>query len=100
MRFYGMSDQALFEMPARRFWLLHRSIDRIAAEETVRSAQVAAAAQNGESFTQFVADLRTQMGDVVKIDRAAKAMTAELDRQGLATLKALKPVGSSVSMEV
>jgi len=35
------------------------------------------------------------MGEVVKIDRAAEAMVSELDRAGLAALKAMRAVGSN-----
>ena len=95
MRFYGLSDQETISLPIARFWLLHRNTDRLAAEESIRTAQIGASMQSGEGFGQYMTVLRDQMGEVVKIDRAAEAMVSELDRAGLAALKAMRAVGSN-----
>ncbi len=96
MRFYGLSDEQVLQMPVRRFWLLHKNVDRIAAEEDIRVAAIAASVQSGESFNELMNGLRKQMGEVVIIDRISQAMTEKLDRVGLAMLKGMKKVGESV----
>ena len=83
-------------MPVTRFWLLSRTIDRIAAEEMIRSVQVAASVQSAEGFKDLMTQLNAQMGVVVEIDQKKKIMSEKLDRAGLAALKAMKPVGSVV----
>lgn len=95
MRFYGMSDRQLMEMPVTRFWLLNRSVDRIAAEESIRLAQVAGAVQSGDSYTTLMTALRSQMGKVMEIENLDQEQLVEgPDRAGLAALKLMAPVGS------
>lgn len=89
MRFYGLSDRQVLEMPVTRFWLLHRSVDRIAAEESIRSAMIGASVQSGDGLSALLTDLRKQMGTVVDMDQVAVAMEAKLDKQGFAALKNL-----------
>lgn len=78
-------------MPAARFWMLHRNIDRVAAEESIRMLTMGASAQSGEGFKASMDDLRDQMGDVVIYKEGAvvrsSAPESQLDRGGLATLK-------------
>ena len=95
MRFYGLSDRQLMEMPVVRFWLLNRSVDRIAAEESIRLAHVAGAVQSGDVYTSLMSSLRGQMGRVMEIDETNPRLDVGLDRVGLKALKNMAPVGSS-----
>lgn len=96
MHFYGLDDRQVLTMPVRRFWLLNRSVDRIKAEESIQLLKVMAAAQSGETFAQVNDDFRQQMGTVVEFDKAKVAMTAALDKAGLAVLKSMKSVGTVI----
>lgn len=76
-------------MPIRRFWLLHKNVDRLAAEESIRTATIGASVQSGEGMQTLMAGLKTQMGKVAVIDEAARANSEQLDRTGLHALKAI-----------
>lgn len=89
-----MNDREALTMPAMRFWLLHRNIDRIAAEEHLRLLDVGIGSQSGEGFKETNKNLRAQMGDVVKYKGAlvigpdeVRLEVEQPDRAGLAMLK-------------
>jgi hypothetical protein len=68
MHFYGLSDTEVLAMPIRRFWLLHKCVDRLAAEADMRALYNAASAQGGEAFKEHSERLRERVGDVVIMD--------------------------------
>jgi hypothetical protein len=90
MRFYGMAFREVLTLPIQTFWMLHRNVDRVVAEENYKSAIIAASAMGGDGLTTLLEDLRKQMGDVVIVDEAKLAMQeAKLDREGLNSLRGL-----------
>jgi len=90
MRFYGMSDQHVLSMPVKRFWLLHKNVDRLRAEEDTRILHVAIHAASGESASALADRLNKQMGVVFDVDEGKAAVThAERDRAGLMQLKSM-----------
>lgn len=89
-------------MPVTRFWMMQRNIDRITAEESIKSLTVSASSQSGEGFKKGMEDLREQLGDIV-VYRHAETVTGsrqddEFDRAGLAMLRAMSTqrIGQSV----
>jgi hypothetical protein len=70
--FYNVSDEHVLKMPIRRFWAMYSAINRIKAENDLRTAKVFMQSQSGskESVESFVHDLREEMGDVVQIDHS------------------------------
>lgn len=97
-------------MPASRFWAMHKNIDRVAAEESVRDLNIAASSQSGEGFKEMITSLREQMGDVAKFktefstsegDKISHPrQTEQLDRSGLAMLKMMsgQKVGEQIAV--
>jgi hypothetical protein len=93
MAHYRLSYQETMDLPAPVFWMLNKNIDRLRAEDDVRSLQTAIAAQSGESAQKHLDALHKQMGKVVEVDEVAEAMNAEYDREGLLALKGMGSVG-------
>jgi hypothetical protein len=93
MRFYSIGDTAVLDMPAVRFWMLNKSIDRLASEEDFRKALVGAAFQDGEHLTTFLERMREQMGTIVVMDEAEVARDMKIDREGMARLKDMARMG-------
>lgn len=63
-----MGYREVLELPAKTFWMLHKNIDRISAEEDIRDLQVAAHSHSGESIKEMLESLQAQMGDVIKVE--------------------------------
>lgn len=80
----------VLSLPLRTFWLYSKNIDRLAAERDLRLMQVMAAAQSPESYGRTQEALRQQMGMVLKINQAEAAQEEQIDRAGLAALKAMR----------
>jgi hypothetical protein len=105
MHFYGLSDTAVLKMPIRRFWLLHKSIDRVAAENDIRGLKNLASAHGGEGFKEHLESLQRQLGEVVYITPDPEEITTEgvIDfsslpnsRRDQAGFNALKAMGRSI----
>lgn len=65
-----MSPLELLGVPLTMFWMLSRNIDRLRAEEDVRSLQVARAAQaDGEGVKAFMEGLQLRIGRPVVTDK-------------------------------
>lgn len=66
MRFYGLSDTHVLEMPVHRFWLLLGNADRIQASETHSLLGALSAAQGGKEAVRDLSDrLNARVGLVV-----------------------------------
>ncbi len=63
-------------MPVKTFWMLHKNVDRIAAESDMRSAMIAIKSQSGEGVQSMMTDLRQQLGQVIEIDQEAEVKAA------------------------
>lgn len=77
-----------------RFWLLHRNIDRLAAENDIRHLRIAAGSQSGEGATETYASLKKEMGEIAVFDEGRRAMSeamsgAVLDSEGLREIAGL-----------
>lgn len=93
-RFYSLSPQELWKLPVKTFWLMHKNVDRLLAEDNLRLATVFAQTQSSEGFSEFVEGLREQMGTIAEIDEAKVAIEeAVFDRDGLIALKDLGRIG-------
>jgi hypothetical protein len=77
-----MGYRETLDLPIKTFWMLHKNVDRIAAEQDMRAASIAIQSQSSEGIRAMMSDLRKQMGIVfvteqavtlVKIDPARKA---------------------------
>lgn len=83
-------------MPIELFWMLHRNVDRLRADDDYRQAIVVAHAMaGGEGLADLMEKLKEQVGMVVDVDEGLLAMErAEVERDvdGLNDLKSLGKV--------
>jgi len=87
MRFYGYTYREVQKLPIRNFWWLLKLIDRVTAEEDLRSLDIMTAAMGGDkdSILRFRQELSERVGTIV----SGVMPVAELDREGLNDLKGL-----------
>lgn len=84
MRFYGLSDTHIFDMPINRFWLLNSNIDRISAQEDFRKARANMTSQaTKEGIHEYFDGLSKEMGTIVVRDET------QPDYEGIEKLKRL-----------
>jgi hypothetical protein len=76
-------------MPLKLFWMMHKSIDRLTAEEDMRLAMTLISSESGEGFSSLMENLRKQMGKVVVIDEVKTALLEKHDRAGMLSIAAL-----------
>lgn len=57
-------------MPARRFWAMERSINRIQAERDLRAINVAIAAANKKGLEQITQQLAQEIGETCEVVRS------------------------------
>jgi hypothetical protein len=83
MEFYNLSDEAILNMPLRRFWLLSGMIQRIEAQRDLRFLTVLRAANaKPDDRRDFERSLVEQVGTIAVI-------YDKLDRAGLERLRQL-----------
>ncbi len=67
--FYGWTDTHVLAMPARRFWMMERQIERIRAEEDIRAVNLHSTITPPTSditlkrLTDYVGRLTLEIGD-------------------------------------
>jgi hypothetical protein len=84
IRFYGLSDTQVLDMPINRFWMLNTNIDRISAQEDYRAARAHMASQSTKDGIQSYFDgLTKEMGTVIVRD------DTKPDYEGIERLKGL-----------
>jgi hypothetical protein len=73
MREYSMGFREVMKLPLRTFWSLNRNVDRLRAEQDLRSLQVSAAAQSageGGEGIKFLSDhLRGEIGSPIVLEK-------------------------------
>ncbi|SER25806.1 hypothetical protein SAMN05216548_1143 [Faunimonas pinastri] len=85
-----MKPRDVLDLPIEMFWLLHKNIDRMAAERDYRTATILAQVHTPEGVRELLTGLRKQIGTVVEYDEGQLAMQeAAYDRDGLLALKGL-----------
>jgi len=82
MYHYKLSDEQVLKMPARRFWLLNKNLNRLMAENDIRNLQVLVSAESSEGTKQTQERLFLEIGPVV-------VQEPTFDRDGLNRLKQL-----------
>lgn len=87
LHFYSMSYLEVLALPAMTFWMLHRNIDRISAEESIRDLDVSVHSHTGEAIKEKMADLVKQLGTVIEVEQ--RVIAAKFDRQGLRDIAAI-----------
>jgi hypothetical protein len=80
LAFYAMNYQEVRKLPVETFWMLNKNIDRIAAENDMRAAQIGIQVQSGEGFKDLMDNLRKQLGVVFTYDEGKRAMAAKRDK--------------------
>lgn len=72
MRFYGLSDTHVLDMPVSRFWFLYGCVFRIEAQEDIRRLNlqmtVAGMEPSADAINGMHASLRKDMGRVMEFD--------------------------------
>lgn len=77
-------------MPIRCFWALSENINRIQAQNDLRSLSIAMYAQGQESALTYRERLEVEMGEVIAYKYSSELLKHEkLDRDGLNKLKSL-----------
>lgn len=89
MHFYSQTNDEVMRLPIKTFWLMHANIDRIKAQEDMRSLTVSIGAQaGGEAVKSIRQQLIVEAGTIVKA-APADPLDAQRDEKGFAELKAL-----------
>lgn len=92
MQFYGLSYQAVLDLPLRVFWALSRYVNPLRAEDDMRGLHQAAAVAGGHEAINTHRDaLAEELGTPVIV-------IEKLDRAGLAALKNLPGIGSTKAL--
>lgn len=90
MRFYGLTYAELMATPIKTFWFMNASIDRINAQEDMRSLSVAVCSQGGEIALNHRERLVLEIGTVVTVtNNPLSAVNTARDKAGFADLKAM-----------
>lgn len=98
MQTYAMHFNDVLALPLPTFWMLHRNVNRIAAEKDQRSvAVVGHAFAGGDGLSEFVDHLREEMGSAFVEDASQPdssktgnpVLDMEFDAEGLAALKGM-----------
>lgn len=80
----------MWKLPVKTFWLMHKNVDRLMAEDTLRQVSALAYSQSGDGFDKFVSSLRKQMGTIAEFDEARLAIEeAVFEAEAYAELKDL-----------
>ena len=92
-----MSDRETLTMPAMRFWLMNRNIDRIAAEESIRQLDIGTGVQSEAGYKSLEKMYREHMGNVVHYVGGSQVVfdpnsdeIEQPDRAGLAILRMMQ----------
>lgn len=92
-----MSDRKTLRMPAIRFWLMNRNIDRVAGEESIRLLDIGTGTQSAEGYKALEKMYREHMGNVVHYKGGPPIVfdpdSVEIeqpDRAGLAILRMMQ----------
>jgi len=87
MHYYHHSYEEVLALPIGTFWLMSASIERIAAQQDLRSLAVAVCSYGGEVAMAHQQRLVMEVGTVTKT--RFDPMSERLDRTGFAKLKAM-----------
>lgn len=83
----------------KRFWLAHECVDRISAQQDMRTLTVSAVSQSGEAASDYRRRLIVEVGEVAKMSTAAVIdESAQRDEGGASALKFMadQSIGSRV----
>lgn len=89
---YKMNPVEILKLPVKTFWLLHKNIDRINAEQDIRTATILCNVQSSEGVQDLFKSLNKQLGKVVVFNEEKLALheaNQERDRIGLMELKSI-----------
>lgn len=87
MHFYSQSYRQVMDLPIKTFWLMSNNIERISAQQDLRSLTVAVCGQGGEAAHEHRQRLILEVGTIVKLD--SNPMNAVRDEAGFEELKKL-----------
>lgn len=77
-------------MPLRTFWLMNKNIDRIQAQNDMRSLVRSVTSQSGqEQIENYRKTLIAETGTIVKLEEGVTVIEAERDEAGFAELKSM-----------
>jgi hypothetical protein len=86
MRHYDLSYWEVMELPIRAFWTLNRNINRLLAEEDLRTLMLHVSRQSAEGCQAYEAKLRAE---VFPVDEVFDPLNEKRDEKGFAELKAM-----------
>lgn len=80
----------MWKLPIKTFWLLHKNVDRMMAEDSLRLVSALAYSQSSDGFDKFVNGLRKQLGTIAEFDEGKLAIEeAVFEADAYAELKDL-----------
>ena len=80
-------------MPIACFWELSKNINRISAQEDMRSLTIANLAMSSEGSQRYRERLEIELGEVMTYRHDAKsAMSEKLDRKGLDKIRTMNNI--------
>lgn len=80
-------------MPIACFWELSKNINRISAQEDMRSLTIANLAMSSEGSQRYREKLEIELGDVMTYRHDSKsAMAEQLDRKGLDKIRTMNNI--------
>lgn len=97
MQTYSMHFKDVLDLPIATFWMLHRNVNRIAAEKDQRNIAVFGHSfAGGDGLDDLVGHLKEEMGTAFEMEQCAEkpqmahpVLDMEFDAEGLASLKGL-----------
>jgi hypothetical protein len=87
MAFYSQNRKEVLELPLKTFWLMSNNIDRIDAQEDMRSLTIVTVGQSGEAANELRKSLNVESGMIVKVQEVHERDEAGFEElRGLQTL--------------
>lgn len=78
-----MSDEAVLNMPIRRFWYMYSYVDRIKASDLKDAIPLVQCAMGGDGVKQFADSLTQRKGTVNDVRPVEFVKTSDEDKQKL-----------------
>lgn len=85
-RFYGMTYRDVMTLPIRTFWVMNSYVDRLRAEEELRSIDVQVGIQSADGYRQLIDRLHRERGEPAKYSPLAPHLH-QRDEEGVKKLK-------------
>lgn len=86
VRFYGMTDGHVLNMPIRRFWYMEQQLERVRAQELSIQIPLMQCGMGGEHVKEYHHALQERVGQVADVRSTEYVRTSDDDKKRLAAL--------------